>query len=281
MRVSSRASGFSVLESLLALPILLFVTFVIIQIGMLWHARFALSHAALVAARHASIHHGADHAIRDGLVQGLMPFVSKADSLAEMPAALFRSGAELTLGLASGWISWEVLSPSRKSFADWGVPADSFLSRGAAIGEIEIPATQLGWAILHLTPSSGVSGYSDGYPIGSHSGQTLIDANVFKLRLRVGVPLNMPLAGRLLAKALGYFSGCGLLNPGSAEQRTSIGALDFGPSAKGMALSPKMECRALGATDSQGNWRPRWPISVTMSVLMQSNARRSLMTLTD
>lgn len=265
----------------MALPVLLFVAFVIIQIGLLWHARFALSHAALVAARHASVHHGDNHAIRDGLVHGLMPFVSKADKLSDLPSALFRSGAELSLGLTSGWIAWEVLSPTRKSFDDWGVAADSFLSRGAAIGEREIPATQLGSAILHLRPNSGIKGYADGYPIGNQSDQTLIDANILKIRLRVGVPLNMPLAGPLMARALAVFAGCGWLDPGATEERTLIGLVDFGKSAKGALLSPLMECRALAARDIQGHWRPRWPVSVTISVLMQSNPRRSLMQLVD
>ena len=278
---SQKPRGFSVVESLLALPVLLFVAFAIIQIGLLWHARFALTHAALVAARHASTHHADDRAIRDGLVQGLMPFVSKANSLSEMPAALFRSGAELAIGLAAGWIRWEVLSPTEKSFSDWGAPADSFFSANAAIGEIEIPATQMASAILHKTPSSGVSGYSDGYPIGQYSGQTLIDANVLKLRLQVGVPLNMPFAGTLMAKALGYFSGCGLLNAADSERRTPVGAIDFGRSAKGSMFSPQIECRALAARDADGNWRPRWPISVTTSVLMQSNPRKSVMKLAD
>lgn len=280
-RVNDQARGFSVIESLLALPVLLFVAFVIIQIGLLWHARFALTHAALVAARHASTHHADDRAIRDGLVQGLMPFVSKANSLTEIPAALFRSGAELAVGLASGWIRWEVLSPNRKSFSDWGAAADSFFSADAAVGEIEIPATQLASAILHKMPSSGVSGYSDGYPIGRHSGQTLIDANVLKLRLQVGVPLNMPFAGTLLAKALGYFSGCGLLNSADSERKTPVGAIDFGRGAKSSMFSPQIECRALAARDAEGNWRPRWPISVTTSVFMQSNPRKSVMKLTD
>ncbi len=275
------AVGFSVLESLMALPVLLFVAFVIIQIGLLWHARFALSHAALMAARHASVHHGDNHAIRDGLVQGLMPFVSKADTLSVLPSALFRSGAELSQGIASGWIRWEVLSPSRESFDDWGVIADPFLSRGAATGELEIPATQLGSAILHLRPSSGIKGYSDRYPIGSRSGQTLIDANVLKLRLRVGVPLNMPLAGPLMARALAVFAGCGWFDPSAVQERTHIGLVDFGRSARVASLSPLMECRALAARDIQGHWRPRWPVSVTVSVLMQSNPRRSMMQLSE
>lgn len=265
----------------MALPVLLFVVFAIIQIGLLWHARFALSHAALMAARHASVHHGDDRAIRDALVQGLMPLVSRADTLAELPSSLFHSGAELSVGLASGWIDWEVLSPTQKSFYDWGASADSFLSPGAGVGEVEIPATQLGSAILHVRPASGIGGYADGYPIGNHSGQTLIDANVLKLRLRVGVPLNMPLAGPLIARALGVFTGCGWFDPGGVAERTSVGLVDFGKSAKGVLFSPQMECRALAARDAQGHWRPRWPISVTVSVLMQSNPRRSRMKLLD
>ncbi len=170
-------SGFSVVEVLLALPILIFCLFALIQIGLLWHARFALQHAVLVAARHASVSHGSDAAIRDALVQGLTPFAGRSSEVTGLVSASFRSGAEVSQGLALGWLRWEVLSPSRQSFEDWGKPADRYLSPEAGLGEIEIPSGHLPALAMRTLPSSGVKHYLGGLPVGLASEQTLLQAN--------------------------------------------------------------------------------------------------------
>lgn len=270
--------GVSLVESLMALPILMFFALVIIQISLLWHSKMAITHAATVAARHASVQHGSDAAIRDGLVAGLTPLVAKASGVSRWAVEMFRSQSEITIGLAAGWLRWEVLSPTRQSFADWGQPADLQLSPGASAGEIEIPSQHLYAVALRKIPASGVSGMIEGLPIGSASGQTLLEANNLKLNLRVGVPLQMPLAGHLLAKALGLWSGCGWIE---SSQKNRIGLADFGAGLAATPLSASIECRSLAARDVQGRWRPRWPVEAAAVIQMQSNARRSLMVLRD
>jgi hypothetical protein len=270
--------GFSVLEALLALPILIFVLFVVIQIGLLWHAKFALQNAVVVAARHASVSHGSDAAIRDALVQGLAPLFSRSVSVSDLPTALFRSGAELSQGLAFGWLRWEVLSPTRQSFQDWAKPADRYLSPTAGAGELEIPSAPLPALATRAIPLSGVARRVGGLPVGLASGQTLLEANTLKLKLQFGVPLSMPIAGQLLAKALSLWSGCGW--PNTAAQ-TRIGLVNYGVGATPSLVSSNIECRALAARDLQGRWKPRWPIQVFAVVSMQSHARRSVMVLRD
>jgi hypothetical protein len=131
---------------------------------------------------------------------------------------------------------------------------------------------------LRKMPASGVSGYVQGLPIGTASGQTLLEANNFKLNLRVGVPLQMPLAGPVLARALGLWSGCGWIQ---SSQKNLIGLVDFGQGVRASPLAASIECRALAARDAQGRWRPRWPIEAAAVIQMQSNARRSSMVLKD
>ncbi len=275
---SDGPQGFSILESLLALPILIFLLFVLIQVGLLWHAKFALQHAVVVAARHASVSHGSDNSIRDGLVQGLAPLVGRSNSLSGIPSSVFRSGGELTEGLALGWLRWEVLSPTRQSFQDWGKPADRYLSPGAGAGEIEIPSAPLPALALRAIPASGVQRHLGNLPVGVVSEQTLLEANTLKLRLQFGVPLNMPIVGPLLARSLALWSGCGWLN---SSRKETIGLVNYGHGANVSMLSPSIECRSLAARDLQGRWKPRWPIQVFASVAMQSNARRSIMALRD
>lgn len=273
-----RPQGFSALEMLIALPVLFFTLFVMIQVGLLWHAKFALQHAVVVAARHASVSHGSDRSIRDGLVQGLMPLIARSKSLSSVPASLFRTGAEVTEGLAMGWLRWEVLSPTRQSFQDWGRPTDPYLSLGAAAGEVEIPSAPLPALALRVLPVSGVKQYLGGLPVGIASGQTLIEANNLKLRLQFGVPLNMPIAGPVIAGSLSLWSGCGWP---AAGQRHRVGPLNFGPDTQASMLSTSIECRSLAARDLQGRWRPRWPIQVFANIAMQSSAYRSQMALKD
>jgi hypothetical protein len=274
----SRPKGFSLVELLLALPIVLFVLFALIQIGLLWHAKFALQHAVVVAARHASVSHGSDRAIRDGLVQGLLPFFGRSTSLSSVPEALLRSGTQVTEGLALGWLRWEVLSPTRQSFQDWGQPAVRYLSPTAVAGESEIPSAPLPALALRTLPASGVERYVGGLPVGVASGQTLIDANTLTLKLQFGVPLNMPVAGPLLARALSLWSGCGWL---VTSQQTKLGSVNYGYGAEASLLGSSIQCRSLAARDLQGRWKPRWPVQVFSSIVMQSSARRSQMLLRD
>lgn len=274
----STPKGFSVIEVLVALPVLLVALFALIQIGLLWHAKFAIQHAVVVAARHASVSHGSHHSIRDGLVQGLMPLIGRSTALSDLPTALIRTGAELAEGLAMGWIRWEVLSPTNQSFQDWGRPADSHLSIGAAAGEIEIPSAPLPALALRALPSSGVRHRLGGLVVGQASDQTLIEANTLKLKLQFGVPLNMPIAGPLIAGSLSLWSGCGWPDAGKPRK---IGLVDYGLGAQASALLTSIQCRSLAARDLQGRWKPRWPLQVYATVAMQSNARRSLMVLQD
>jgi hypothetical protein len=270
-------SGFAFVESLIVLPLLLLSVMGAIQVALLWHAKFAVNHAVNVAARHASLNHGSHDAIRDGLVQGLMPLFGRSASLPELPKALFRSGAEVTQGLAMGYLQWEVLSPTRQSFADWGEPGDPFLSPGVRANDTEIPSSPLPALATRRKPRSGVSGFVDGIPIGKASSQTLLDANTLKLHLQVGVPINMPVAGKLLANALSYWQGCGVFS----ESRDRVGLVDFGAGAEAMMLSSRIECRALAARDLSGRWAPRWPVEASAVVRMHSNARQSVMKLRD
>jgi hypothetical protein len=274
----NQPKGYSLVEVALALPVFLFVILVVIQIGLLWHARFAVTHAALVAARQASLHHGSHSAIRDGLVYGLLPLSGKTSSLGELPGGVMRAGSDVTMGLAFGWIRWEVLSPTRQSFQDWGGPPDPGLHGAGTARDVEIPALALPGIAQRRQPKSGVSKMLGGLPVGNVSGQTLIDANNLKIHLQVGIPLQLPIAGRLLARTLGLLHGCGwTVRP--PEDR--IGLVGFGSGVSPSLMSHSIECRSLSARDIRGNWVPRWPIGASAVIQMQSNARQSLMVLRD
>jgi hypothetical protein len=275
-RHRSRPRGALAIEVLIALPVLMLLAFAIAQLGMLWHARLGLTHAVSVAARQASVSNGSDSSIRDGLVTGLFPLVSKVDSVDDLAAGILQTSSELAAGVAGGWVRWDVLSPTEETFQDWGVRPDRFLESSVAADELEIPALGLSGIVRRREPKSGIRERIDGMPVGVRSGQTLLEANVFKLRLTFGVPLNMPFAGQLMARTLAWWHGCGVAGSSLSQK---IGVLDFGPNRNPAAFGLSMQCSALSARDRDGRWRPRWPIEVTASVQMQSNARRSAMSI--
>lgn len=274
---STSPKGSALLEAAIVIPIFLFVVLIIMQLGILWHAKFAVSHAALISARHASLHHGSNTAIRDGLVVGLLPLVGKTQEIKQLPTGLIRSGEEVAMGVSMGWIRWEVLSPTRQSFLDWGRPLDRMLSP-TSVGDIEIPAESLPSIAQRLQPKSGVLTRLEGLPVGSASGQTLIDANNLKVYYQIGIPLRLPVVGKLIAKTLALFQGCGWSLNSPSDR---IGLVDFGAGVTPGILSPKIECRALAARDLSGEWQPRWPINAAAVIQMQTSARQSLMVLRD
>lgn len=271
-------AGMSMVESLLALPILLFFGLVIVQIGLLWHAKFALTHAAMVAAQQASFSHGSHEAIRNGVIRGLFPLFGRAKTPTELGPELLRSSLEVSRGIALGWIRWEVLSPTQQSFQDWGERADPLLSPGASSGDTEIPAHGVAGLADRRKPKTGVAELYQGLPVGVASGQTLLEANNLKIYLQVGIPLQMPVAGQVMARALSLWAGCGF---GMTRPSQPIALVDFGPTVDPSRLHPSIQCRALSNFDNQGKWAPRWPVSVSALVQMQSNARKSLMVLRD
>lgn len=271
-------SGMSMVESLLALPVLLFFGFVIVQVGLLWHAKFALTHAALVAAQQGSLSHGSHQAIRDGVIRGLFPLFGRAKTPSELGPELLRASLEVSRGIALGWIRWEVISPTQQSFQDWGERADPLLSPGVALGDTEIPAHGVAGLAGRRKPKTGIAEFYQGLPVGSASGQTLLEANNLKVHLQVGIPLQMPVAGQMMARALSFWAGCGF---GLTHPARPIGLVDFGRDADPSRFHPSIQCRALSNFDDRGRWAPRWPVGASAVVQMQSNARQSLMVLRD
>jgi uncharacterized protein len=277
INASTPPRGSALIEAAIAIPMFLFLILLIVQLGILWHAKFAVSHAALISVRQASLHHGGDAAIRDGLVVGLLPLAGKTQDMKELPTGLFRSGAEITMGLSMGWIRWEVLSPTRQSFLDWGQPVDRLLNP-TSVGDIEIPGQALPSIAQRLQPKSGVLTRLEGLPVGNASGQTLIDANNLKVYFQIGIPLRLPVVGKLIAKTLALFQGCGWSLNSPSDR---LGLVDFGAGVAPGILSPTIECRALAARNLSGDWQPRWPVGASAVIQMQTSARQSLMVLRD
>jgi hypothetical protein len=262
---SARMGGHSAIEMLLAVPILLFVGSGALQFALVFHAKQALNHALVEAVRAGSVAHAAPDAIDRGLARGLVPYLYGAADTGEYVLNLGRAYAHVQAGRLQGWLLLERLAPTPESFADWAQPARDDAGTLLA-GLVEIPNDNLSVRILSTQPASGATGHRDAEPIGRTSRQTLADANLLKLHLIYGVPVTVPVAGRLIAWALRAWDGCGR----SGARR--YGALGLDAPSRSFAPRP-WACAFYGLQDRAAPWQPRIPVRLSATIRMQSPAR--------
>jgi len=267
MKHERRERGATAVESLLALPILLFIGLGVVQVALLFQARHALGFALLEAARAGSVAHAAPLAVREGLARGLLPWLHGAADLDEYAANRARSLEHVLQAEAMGRLRLVQVSPTAESFEDWAEPALD--AEGETIGgTFEIPNDNLVHRARATMPSTGASGSRAGEPIGRASGQTLSDANLLRLNLDYAVPLSVPVVGRLTAWTLRAWQGC------ERPTARTWGALRLDAPIPSGAPDP-WACAMLGAGRLGAAEVPRLPVTVSATVRMQTPAREA------
>ena len=260
VRSGSRSRGISMVESLIALPLLFIVGLGAVQFALVMHARQALNFALIEAARAGSVGHAEANAIRSGLSRGLVPWLYGANDLGEYALNLARAAVHIRQGEAIGWINVVQLSPTNASFDDWAEPARD--ANGGLLADVrEIPNDNL----VARAEASGAPA------VGAASGQTLADANLLRLRLDYGVPLVVPVVGRLISSAVRVWNGCEIGSP----KRIGLIRLD----APQVNLGPRpFPCAMYGSGIATASGvaadTPRLPMSLVATIRMQSPARQ-------
>jgi hypothetical protein len=255
--------GTTALECLLVLPLLLLIGLGVVQFGLLYQAQQALRFAAHEAARSGSVAHGEPSAIRSGFARGLSPWLFGADNLGAHLANIARTRAHVALGEQVGWIQIEQVSPRAESFRDWALPARDDHGRPIP-GIVEIPSDQMAARVQRHRPGSGTTRMEGGEAVGQASQQTLREANRLHLRVRYGVPLSVPIVGRIIAEGLRTWHGCQRPRP------LRYGLIDLGSSGE-WVWPDWRRCSMYGLTTVSES--ARLPIQVTAQVTMQSPAR--------
>jgi hypothetical protein len=260
--------GATLVEFALISPALIMVGLGLVQVGLVFHGKSALNFALQEAARSGAAGNASPNSIQQGFLRGLIPYTGGGLNVGDLATALASATTEFTRGSAEGWIRMEQLSPTPQSFSDWqenGVDAN-----GNAV--VQIPNANLPILRCTRTPNSGTSGYrsstacpGSGEPVGTNSEQTLADANLLKLQLTYGVRLGIPIINRIVGGALAMAAGC------KASSAQKFGLLNMGTPAVGGA--DPSACAAYNAVDASGNPDPRIPVSLAVTVRMQSPAR--------
>ena len=182
--------GATLVELVIAGPLLLFILLVLMQYALLFHARSQLNYATFEAARAGTVANARLAAIRTAFERAMTGYHGGGTTTAELAASRAKALAE------APFTRIEIVSPTRESFDDYHSPA--LAARMGASGRV-IPNSNL----AHLDcPIDRPGCHSN--PAVNASGQTLHDANLLKLRITYGIPAKkqIPLAGPFMTRAL-------------------------------------------------------------------------------
>ena len=182
--------GATLVEFVIAGPLVLFILLVLMQYALLFHARSQLNYATFEAARAGTVANARPVAIRAAFERAMTGYHGGGTTTAELAASRAKALAE------APFTRIEILSPTRESFDDYHSAA--LAARLGVSGRV-IPNTNL----AHLDCPIDRPGCRSN-PAANASGQTLQDANLLKLRITYGIPVQrqIPLAGPFMARAL-------------------------------------------------------------------------------
>ena len=256
--------GYSLVEALLAMPVVLLMGLLVVQLGLLAQQALTVNYAVGQSVRELG---AAGGSLTKGLALGLSPVLLKdASAVGSLSAAgqvLATSQAALSSARLQGWVSWQVLAPKPETFFDWGLGADQLI----------IPPAWVKHELSAARPRSGsvpAPDASTGLASGQRSGVNRLDASRLRVRFVVGLPLNMPLAGPILANAVAWSRGCSRL---SAEQ---LGAVQLGAqalniySAQGSLQELAHDCLLLKQGGFNASGGPRLPVRYEVTAQAQS-----------
>lgn len=257
-------SGYSLIEALLAMPVVLLMGLLVVQLGLLAQQALTVNYAVGQAVRELG---AAGGSLTKGLALGLSPLLLKnssaVGSLSAAGQVLATSQAALASARLQGWVGWQVLEPKPETFYDWGLGTDQLI----------IPPSWVKHELSAARPRSGsvmASNASASLASGQRSGVDRLDASKLRVRFVVGLPLNMPLAGPLLAKAVAWSRGCSNLPP------MRLGAVQLGAqsltiySAQGSLQELAHDCLLLKQGGFNASSGPRLPVRFEVTAQAQS-----------
>ncbi len=174
------------------------------QVALVYYAKSNVNYATYEAARAGTISHAGLASINLAFQKAMLPYYGGGTTTAKLANTFKKVEADLK-GSA---VRVEILSPTQESFADYASPA---LQAALKSTELVIPNVGLD----ELSCPRDVPG-CNANPKTNKSGQTLLDANLLKLRITYGIPpaKQMPVVGRFATWALGKL-GAGRAMPSS------------------------------------------------------------------
>lgn len=185
--------GATLVEAVIVFPIFLFMVLAIMQAGFVYYAKSNVNYATYEAARAGTVNQAKFKPIHDTFIKAMTPYYGGGRNLGELAV----SGAKATVDIDDNVLRIEILSPTPESFTDFNSPKLQTLLK---VSDPVIPNVGLD----ELTCPRDVPACKSN-PKSNASGQTLLDANLLKLRVTYGIPerKQMPLVGKFYTWALG------------------------------------------------------------------------------
>ena len=184
-------AGATIVEFVIVAPTLLFMLLLLIQLGLMYHAKSQVNYAAFEAARAGATGNASAATIRVAFNRAMTGYYGGGTTTAELADSFANAVADSTVAARI-----EILSPTKESFDDFNSPM-----LASKLGATRaIPNNNLAFISCPMDmPGCNTN------PAGNASGQTLLDANLLKLRITYGIPKakQIPLAGPFLTWALG------------------------------------------------------------------------------
>ena len=171
----NRSTGSVMIETLVALPVVLSVGFLVVQWALIYEARAVVDHATLMAARAGAIENAKLNPMRNAFARALVGLNTPKKTAVDFEQQLITKA----LPAARKHARFRVLSPTHEAFADHGERNN----RGKAI----LPFRDLNH--LPTTP-------------GARSGLSVQEAAWLQLEVTYGYPLIVPYANTLILRAL-------------------------------------------------------------------------------
>ena len=230
--------GVSMTETLVALPVIILFVMCVVQFGLIYRAKLTLEYAAHEAARAGSLNNGMPlpfifrvgnsgvpglgtlgsaaletltnvltrGSVWQGLVKGMMPLYVNDTSVGGMFTGWAATNKDM---IESACI--EYLNPTQTTFIDWSfienfgenrwilqIPNDTMRYRKPLAYDYKAKALGTAAGINDPTPP-------DAELRGNTSNKTLGETNVLHLRVHYGYRLGIPVANKIIIKALqGY-----------------------------------------------------------------------------
>ena len=193
--------GASLVEFLIAAPVLLMVGLGTLQAGMLYHSKTVVNYATFEAARVGATNHAMPEPMKKELGLRLAPLYGGDGTMKMAAQAMARSAAEVVSpinldGSVAPVPDIKILNPTLESFDKWGVASLEVSDRTA------IPNSH-----LKHQPIEGEG----------TAAMTLADANLLKIQVTYGVELKIPFINQLILASLRGLDGLAS-NPDPAKQ---------------------------------------------------------------
>jgi Flp pilus assembly protein TadG len=188
--------GATLVEFVVVAPTLLFLLMNLIQYGLLYHAKSQLNYATFEAARAGTVSSADPVAIRTAFTRAMTGYYGGGTTTAQLATSYAKALADTT----AANVRIEILSPTKESFDDYASPA---LATKLGTSSRVIPNSNLAFIKCPVD----VPGCQND-PKSNASGQTLLDANLLKIRITYGIPerKQIPLAGKFMTWALGFLN---------------------------------------------------------------------------